>query len=98
MTSTAPKLQFNLQRILNTQSEMGKAQLFQSPQLQKLLCALILYFETLQKLCCGLKSLKFAALSIFFGGGGQMAQFYTFKFILFYFDHIDQCWPSLATY
>ena len=32
-------------------------------QLQKLRCALIFYFETLRKLCCGLNSSKFVALS-----------------------------------
>ena len=39
--------------------EVGKAQL---PHLRKLRCALILYFETLRKLRCRPKSLKFAAL------------------------------------
>ena len=42
-------------------SEVGKAQL---PQLRKLRFVLILYFETLRKLRCGPKSLKFAALSL----------------------------------
>ena len=47
--------------------EVGKVQLeAQPPQLQKLRCALSYYFETLRKLHCGLKSLKFVALSKFF--------------------------------
>ena len=39
--------------------EVGKAQL---PQLRKMRCALIFYFETLRKLRCGQKSLKIVAL------------------------------------
>ena len=35
-----------------------KAQLSQPPQLRKLRCALIFYFETLQKLHCRIKPLK----------------------------------------
>ena len=46
-----------------TQPEVGKAQLkAQPPQLRKLRCALIFYFETLRKLRCGIKPLKFVAL------------------------------------
>ena len=43
-------------------NQKRKAQLPQPPQLRKLRCALIFYFETLRKLRCGLKSLKFVAL------------------------------------
>ena len=72
---------------------MGKAQL---PQLRKLRCALIFYFKTLRKLRCGLKSLKFVALSFFFR---LIAQFYTLNLILFYFDrNFDKWRPSLANY
>ena len=39
-----------------------EAQLPQPTQLRKLRCALIFYFETLQKLRCGIKPLKFVAL------------------------------------
>ena len=46
--------------------EVGKAQLEaqlpQSPQLRKLRCALIFCYETLRKLRCGIKRLKFVAL------------------------------------
>ena len=43
--------------------EMGKAQFeVQLPQLRRLHCALIFYFETLRKLRCGLHSSKFVAL------------------------------------
>ena len=43
-------------------NQKRKAQLPQPPQLRKLLCALIFYFETLRKLRCGIKRLKFVAL------------------------------------
>ena len=47
-------------------TEVGKtqleAQLPQPPQLRKLHCALIFYFEALRKLRCGIKPLKFVAL------------------------------------
>ena len=39
-----------------------KAQLPQPPQLRKLRCALIFYFESLRKLRCGIKPFKFVAL------------------------------------
>ena len=43
--------------------EVGKAQLeAQPPQLRKLRCGLIFYFETLRKLRCEIKSLKLVAL------------------------------------
>ena len=47
-------------------TEVGKAQLEvqlpQPPQLHKLCCALVFYFETLRKLRCGIKPLKFVVL------------------------------------
>ena len=49
--------------LLEKLTEVGKAQ---PPQLRKLRCALIFYFETLRKLRCEIKPLKFVALSIFF--------------------------------
>ena len=84
---------------------MGKAQLEaqfpQPPQLRKLRCALIFYFETLRKLRCGLKSLKIvrfncAALSIFFFFR-LIAQFYRFNLMLFDLDrNIDKCRPFFS--
>ena len=50
-------------RVLNwSVEEVGKGPLPQPPQMRKLRCALISYFEALQKLGCGLKRLKFGAL------------------------------------
>ena len=43
-------------------AEVGKAQLPQPPELRKLRCALIFYFETLRKLRCEIKPLKFVVL------------------------------------
>ena len=44
-------------------AEVGKVQLeAQPPQLLKLRCALIFYFETLRKLRCGIEPLKFVVL------------------------------------
>ena len=71
--------------------EVGKAQLeVQPPQLRKLHCALIFYFETLRKLCCGLKSLKLIVLHFQFFL--LIVQFYSMNLILFHFNrNIDKC-------
>ena len=78
-----------------------EAQLLQTPQLQKLRCALIFYFKTFQKLRCRLKSLKFVALSIFFSINSEVLYqiHLTLNLILFHFEHnFDKCRPSSANY
>ena len=56
------------QKRIPCKPEVGKAQLesqsatSQPPQLRKLRCALIFYFETLRKLRCGIRPVKFVAL------------------------------------
>ena len=60
MEDNLPYFHTNLQRWAK-RNQKRKVQLPQPPPLRKLRRALIFYFETLRKLRCGLKPLKFVA-------------------------------------
>ena len=62
---------------------------------------LIVYFETLQKLHCGLKALKFCCvlIALHFETFWLTSQFYSSNLILLHFErNIDKCLHSVANY